>query len=112
MFSPDIKHKLNQVPHLCPALGPENCSKVVGYLVIYRVCFAMFAFFFIMALITFKVQSSRDPRANIHNGLVRFQTTVRNTHSKFKGVFIIFHCLLYTIRFSYLENEHAPKPVG
>ena len=76
MLSPDIRHKLNQVPHLCSALGPENCDKVVGYLAVYRVCFAMFAFFFIMALITFKVQSSRDPRANIQNGLVKFRTTV------------------------------------
>jgi len=68
MLSPDIRHKLNQVPHLCSALGPENCDKVVGYLAVYRVCFAMFSFFVIMALITFKIRSSRDPRANIQNG--------------------------------------------
>ena len=72
MLSPDIRHKLNQVPHLCSALGPENCDKVVGYLAVYRVCFAMFSFFIIMALITFKIRSSRDPRANIQNGLVIF----------------------------------------
>lgn len=68
MLSPDIRHKLDKVPHLCSSLGPENCDKVVGYLAVYRVCFAMSVFFIIMAMITFNVQSSRDPRAKFQNG--------------------------------------------
>ena len=68
MLSPDIRQKLGKVPHLCAALGPDNCDKVVGYLAVYRVCFAMAAFFFLMALLTFKVHNSRDPRASFQNG--------------------------------------------
>jgi len=65
MLSPNIRQKLNKVPHLCPTF---DCDQVVGYVAVYRVCFAMFAFFFIMALITFKIRNSKDPRASIHNG--------------------------------------------
>ncbi|XP_065651610.1 probable serine incorporator isoform X2 [Hydra vulgaris] len=68
MLSPGIRQKLNKVPHLCSQIGEESCDKLVGYMAVYRVCFAMTAFFFIMSIIMFKVRSSRDPRGSIQNG--------------------------------------------
>ena len=46
------------------------CDDMVGYLSVYRICFAMTAFFFLMSLIMIAVKSSKDPRAGIQNGFV------------------------------------------
>ena len=67
MLAPGVRGKLAKIPQLC---HQTNCDKLVGYLAVYRVCFAMAAFFFLMTIITFKVKSSRDPRANFQNGYV------------------------------------------
>lgn len=45
-----------------------DCQWAVGYLAVYRLCFALAAFFFIMAFIMIGVKSSRDHRAGIQNG--------------------------------------------
>jgi len=45
-----------------------DCSELVGYLAVYRVCFAMTLFFLFMSLITIGVKSSHDARAGIQNG--------------------------------------------
>jgi len=45
-----------------------DCSELVGYLAVYRVCFAMTMFFLFMAILTIGVRSSKDPRAGIQNG--------------------------------------------
>lgn len=42
--------------------------QIVGYLAVYRLCFAMSLFFFVMALLMVGVKSSKDPRAAIQNG--------------------------------------------
>lgn len=42
----------------------------MGYLAVYRLCFALSAFFFLMALIMIGVKTSKDPRAGIQNGFV------------------------------------------
>ena len=68
MLSPGIRHKLNKIPQFCDKIGPETCDKMVGYMAVYRVGFAMASFYVLMALITIKVTASRDPRAKIHNG--------------------------------------------
>ncbi|XP_070209741.1 serine incorporator 1-like [Littorina saxatilis] len=79
MLIPDIREKLDQIPGLCKDFVPgnvwestvlkrEQCDSVVGFLAVYRVCFAMAAFFFLLALIMIKVNSSKDPRAKIQNG--------------------------------------------
>lgn len=45
-----------------------NCEGAVGYLAVYRICFILTCFFFLMGLITIGVKTSKDPRAGIHNG--------------------------------------------
>lgn len=68
MLSPGIRQKLDKIPRFCDKIGPENCDKMVGYMAVYRVGFAMASFYALMAVITIKVSSSKDPRAKIHNG--------------------------------------------
>lgn len=45
-----------------------DCDNAVGYLAVYRICFALACFFLLMSVITIGVRSSRDPRAPIQNG--------------------------------------------
>ncbi|XP_046392594.1 probable serine incorporator isoform X1 [Ischnura elegans] len=45
-----------------------DCSSAVGYLAVYRICFILTCFFFLMALMMIGVRSSKDPRAGIQNG--------------------------------------------
>ncbi|XP_073985176.1 serine incorporator TMS1 isoform X2 [Rhodnius prolixus] len=45
-----------------------NCQAAVGYMAVYRLCFALSLFFFLMALIMIGVKSSKDHRAGIQNG--------------------------------------------
>ncbi|CAC5388110.1 SERINC1_3 [Mytilus coruscus] len=54
----------------------EWCDSVVGYLSVYRICFAMAAFFFLMALIMIAVKSSKDPRSGIQNGFWFFKIII------------------------------------
>lgn len=72
MLAPGIRDKLEQIPHFCDNKYIHNsenvCNSMVGYLAVYRVCFGMAAFFFLMAVMMFKVTSSRDPRAKFQNG--------------------------------------------
>jgi len=63
-----------QIPVLCKGIDHLHekevldCKNVVGYLAVYRVCFALCAFFFFFMLLMIKVQSSKDPRSKIQNG--------------------------------------------
>lgn len=45
-----------------------DCSQVLGYMAVYRICFGLACFFTFMAIIMIGVKSSRDPRASIQNG--------------------------------------------
>lgn len=45
-----------------------DCTVAVGYLAVYRICFAFACFFALMALIMLGAKSSRDSRAGIQNG--------------------------------------------
>lgn len=80
MLSPGLQSALEKVP-FCEGEGAEasitdvvknsvqlDCSGIVGYLAVYRLCFAMSLFFFVMALLMVGVKSSKDPRAAIQNG--------------------------------------------
>ncbi|KAL7988988.1 hypothetical protein Chor_007907 [Crotalus horridus] len=46
----------------------DSCEKLVGYSAVYRVCFGMACFFFIIFLLTIKINNSKSCRAYIHNG--------------------------------------------
>lgn len=74
-LSPGLQDALKKVPFCSSndsstiALYPTwQCESAVGYLAVYRLCFALSAFFFLMALIMIGVKTSKDPRAGIQNG--------------------------------------------
>lgn len=45
-----------------------DCSAAVGYMAVYRICFALVCFFALMAMMMIGARSSNDPRAPIQNG--------------------------------------------
>lgn len=67
MLAPGMADRLEKIPSFCDHV-PDNCNSLVGYLAVYRVCFAMAAFFLLMAVMMFKVKSSHDPRSKFQNG--------------------------------------------
>lgn len=74
MLAPGLEDKLKSIPALCTTI--TNCDNVVGYSAVYRVCFAMAGFFFLMALLMIKVENSKDPRAKIQNGFWGFKVLI------------------------------------
>lgn len=68
MLSPDLQESLKKVP-FCKG-GPigYDCSSAIGYLAVYRICFALTCFFVLMAMVMIGVKSSKDPRSGIQNG--------------------------------------------
>lgn len=72
-----MENGLNKLPWLCSTSttieGKVNCDIVVGHQAVYRMCFAMAAFFFLFVLIMICVRSSRDPRSYIQNGFWFFK---------------------------------------
>ncbi|XP_038208710.1 probable serine incorporator isoform X5 [Zerene cesonia] len=73
-LAPGLHEEMKKVPFCANSTGliPGNfkvdCDQAVGYLAVYRVCFATCLFFIFMALLTIGVKSSKDPRAGIQNG--------------------------------------------
>ncbi|XP_049887243.1 probable serine incorporator isoform X2 [Pectinophora gossypiella] len=73
-LAPGLHDEMKKVPFCnnSTALIPGNlkvdCDQAVGYLAVYRICFATCLFFILMALIMIGVRSSKDPRAGIQNG--------------------------------------------
>ncbi|OWK12654.1 SERINC2 [Cervus elaphus hippelaphus] len=53
--------------------GHIDCGSLLGHRAVYRMCFAMAAFFFLFSLLMVCVRSSRDPRAAIQNGFWFFK---------------------------------------
>lgn len=53
---------------IIPSSSTFDCTFAVGYLAVYRVCFALLVFFVVMAAMMVGVRSSRDGRAPIQNG--------------------------------------------
>lgn len=73
MMSPSVAKLLEEhIPFygdICQHLkAGENCEKLVGYSAVYRVCFGMACFFFILFAVTINIKNSRGCRAAIHNG--------------------------------------------
>ncbi|MBV96825.1 Serine incorporator 2, partial [Eschrichtius robustus] len=56
--------------------GHIDCGSLLGHRAVYRMCFAMAAFFFLFTLLMICVRSSRDPRAAIQNGFWFFKFLV------------------------------------
>ncbi|XP_078033555.1 serine incorporator TMS1 isoform X2 [Augochlora pura] len=73
-LSPGLQDALKKVPfcanstNYVPSMVTIDCNSAVGYLAVYRICFIISLYFFLMSLIMFKVRSSKDPRAPIQNG--------------------------------------------
>ncbi|XP_055376848.1 probable serine incorporator isoform X2 [Condylostylus longicornis] len=59
---------LNSFANKADPIPKTDCSYALGYMAVYRICFAFACFFTLMALIMIGVKSSRDPRAGIQNG--------------------------------------------
>ena len=88
MLAPGIVEKLEKIPRFCDHVPESNCNSLVGYLAVYRVCFAMAAFFLLMAVLMFKVKNSSDPRAKFQNGWV----SQSNTYSTI--LYLWFKCIM------------------
>lgn len=78
-LAPGLQDTLRKVPFcanststtalvLPSAYSSIDCSSAVGYLAVYRICFALVCFFILMAVMMVGVRSSNDPRAPIQNG--------------------------------------------
>ena len=78
MLIPGLGNALKKIlPGICsnivvPLVIDQNalldCSAIVGYFAVYRICFALACFFFLFMIVMVYVRSSRDPRAYIQNG--------------------------------------------
>ncbi|XP_055775982.1 serine incorporator 5 [Salvelinus fontinalis] len=73
MMSPTVEQEMrDHIPFysdLCEKLkAGENCSILVGYSAVYKVCFGMACFFFFFCIFTLRVNSATGCRAAIHNG--------------------------------------------
>uniref|UniRef100_A0A8C7CNQ6 Serine incorporator 1-like n=1 Tax=Oncorhynchus kisutch TaxID=8019 RepID=A0A8C7CNQ6_ONCKI len=77
MLSPGVDEQLKKIPGFCEdgagINGNINCTILVGYKAVYRVCFGMSMCFLAFALIMINVKNSRDPRSAIHNGFWFFK---------------------------------------
>uniref|UniRef100_A0A1W7R9K5 Putative serine incorporator n=1 Tax=Hadrurus spadix TaxID=141984 RepID=A0A1W7R9K5_9SCOR len=71
MLSPSLRDTLQSVPFCrnSTLIGPSlDCNNAIGYLAVYRICFALTLFFVLFAIMMIGVKSSKDGRAGIQNG--------------------------------------------
>uniref|UniRef100_A0A5S6QZS7 Serine incorporator 1 n=1 Tax=Trichuris muris TaxID=70415 RepID=A0A5S6QZS7_TRIMR len=73
MLVPSIQKRLAESNWFCKEILNFECDRATGYQSVYRMCFAMAAFFFILMILMFRVRSSKDPRAKIQNGFWFFK---------------------------------------
>ncbi|VDP07612.1 unnamed protein product [Soboliphyme baturini] len=73
MLVPSIQEKLAKSNWFCKATLNIECERATGYQAVYRMCFAMAAFFLLFAILMINVKSSKDIRAKIHNGFWFFK---------------------------------------
>ncbi|XP_017891307.1 probable serine incorporator isoform X2 [Ceratina calcarata] len=73
-LAPGLEDALKKVPfcanstNYVPSKYTVDCESAVGYLAVYRICFIIALYFFLMSMIMIRVRSSKDPRAPIQNG--------------------------------------------
>uniref|UniRef100_A0A672M5K3 Serine incorporator 5 n=1 Tax=Sinocyclocheilus grahami TaxID=75366 RepID=A0A672M5K3_SINGR len=78
MMSPTVETAMREhIPfftEMCNKLNAgENCSTLVGYSAVYKVCFGMACFFFFFFVFTIHVRTSTGCRAAVHNGFWFFK---------------------------------------
>ncbi|NXO01128.1 SERC2 protein, partial [Rhinopomastus cyanomelas] len=83
MIIPDVEKELHKLPGFCEGSGSVlgvqsnvNCGSFLGHKAVYRMGFAMAAFFCLFAIIMVYVRSSKDPRAAVQNGFWFFKFLV------------------------------------
>ncbi|XP_051493805.1 serine incorporator 2 isoform X2 [Apus apus] len=84
MIIPGVEKELHKLPGFCEGsssgvLGVQahvDCGSFLGHKAVYRMGFALAAFFFLFAVLTVCVRSSRDPRAALQNGFWFFKFLV------------------------------------
>ncbi|NXE75889.1 SERC2 protein, partial [Cochlearius cochlearius] len=83
MIIPGVEKELYKLPGFCEGSGSVlgiqthvNCGSFLGHKAVYRMGFAMAAFFFLFAVIMMCVRSSKDPRAAVQNGFWFFKFLV------------------------------------
>ncbi|NXG41491.1 SERC2 protein, partial [Psilopogon haemacephalus] len=83
MIIPGVEKELHKLPGFCEGSGSVlgvqshvNCESFLGHKAVYRMGFAMAAFFFLFAALMLCVRSSRDPRAALQNGFWFFKFLV------------------------------------
>ncbi|NXG71647.1 SERC2 protein, partial [Baryphthengus martii] len=83
MIIPGVEKELHKLPGFCEGSGSVlgiqthvNCGSFLGHKAVYRMGFAMAAFFFLFATIMVCVRSSKDPRAAVQNGFWFFKFLV------------------------------------
>ncbi|XP_011647791.1 serine incorporator 1 isoform X2 [Pogonomyrmex barbatus] len=72
-LAPGLQSALKKVPFCANSssyvpFDTFDCESAVGYLAVYRICFILSLYFFLMSVIMIRVKSSQDPRAAIQNG--------------------------------------------
>ena len=79
---PGLQEQMAKIPYLCDdsnitmmngiikwdTSGKLDCAALGSYIFVYKVCFPVAIFFFLMSLIMIEVRSSKDIRAPIQNG--------------------------------------------
>jgi hypothetical protein len=76
---PGLATSLAKIPALCKDSsfsGKVDCTKIVGYLSVYRIQFALACFFFVMMILMLCVKRSKDPRSGIQNGFWLFKILI------------------------------------
>ncbi|NXC40722.1 SERC2 protein, partial [Penelope pileata] len=80
MIIPGVEKELHKLPGFCEGSGEVlgvqahvDCSGFLGHKAVYRMGFAMAAFFFFFAALMVCVRSSKDPRAAVQNGFWFFK---------------------------------------
>uniref|UniRef100_A0A8C0B5X5 Serine incorporator 2 n=1 Tax=Buteo japonicus TaxID=224669 RepID=A0A8C0B5X5_9AVES len=83
MIIPGVEKELHKLPGFCEGSGSVlgvqthvDCRSFLGHKAVYRMGFAMAAFFFLFALLMVCVRSSKDPRAAVQNGFWFFKFLV------------------------------------
>ncbi|XP_048588960.1 probable serine incorporator isoform X2 [Nematostella vectensis] len=69
LMLPSISKRLAHIHGICTEVFQvESCDAFLGYSAVYRVCFAMAMFYFLMAFVLIGVRNEEDVRAKFHNG--------------------------------------------